>query len=204
MSKLAKNAMLTKESTISRVVIEYLEMIFYVRRCQDFLTTCSKVIKVDRCPKFLNNLRRHVPIFVDDKNFIVDEAANHKNMQIIACDSSDVRSVILSKILLIMVFAAVASNWMVMSPYFIITGLKISIAEFINILKDVLLPKIYKYCDATNVMLVEDCTSEWSKKISKITWRRILLCLYQKILYSSFPVMNDLNYWLFNIIKRKC
>ena len=56
----------------------------------------------------------------------------------------------------VMVFVAVASDGRVMPPHFIKAGLKINTAEYLNILNDVLLPWIYRYYDATKVMLVQD------------------------------------------------
>ena len=102
--------------------------------------------------------------FVDEKKFIVDEVANHQNTQVIAYDPSDVFPVMQSKNpASVMVFAAVASDGRVMPPHFIEAGLKINMAEYLNVLNDVLLPWIHRYYDATNVMLVQDCASTWSK-----------------------------------------
>ena len=56
----------------------------------------------------------------------------------------------------VMVFAAVVSDERVMPPHFIDAGLKINMAEYLNILNDVLLLWIHRYYDATRVMLVQD------------------------------------------------
>ena len=159
MSKLVKKHNVSRR-TISRAVNEDLGMSSYIRRCCNLLTAHSIAIRVERCPKLLNYLKNkkgHVHIFLDEEKFIVDEVANCQNTQVIACDPSDVRPVMQSKNPnSVMVFAAVASDGRVMPPHFIEAGLKINMAEYLNILYDVLLPWICRYYDATKVMLVQD------------------------------------------------
>ena len=162
MSKLAKKCNVSHR-TIGRAVDEDLGMSSYIRRHRNLLTAHSRAIRVERCPKLLNHLKNkggHVCIFVDEKKFIVDEVANRQNTRVIACDPSDVRPVMQSKNpASVMVFAAVVSDGRVMSPHFIKAGLKINMEEYLNILNDVLLPWIRRYCDATKVMLVQDSAS---------------------------------------------
>ena len=133
-------------STISRAVKEDLGMKSYVRRVRNLLTTRSRALRAERCPKFLNHLKHkggHVCVFVDEKKFVVDEAGNKQNTRIIAFDPSEVPPVMQSKNpASVMVFAAVASDGNVMPPHFIEAGVKINTADYLKILKDVLMPWI--------------------------------------------------------------
>ena len=56
----------------------------------------------------------------------------------------------------VMVFVTVASDGKVMPPHFIEAGLKINTAEYLKILKDVLMPWIRRNYDPFKVMLVQD------------------------------------------------
>ena len=147
-------------STISRAVNEDLDMKSYVRRVRNLLTTRSRALRTERCPKLLNHLKYkggHVRVFVDEKKFVVDEVANKQNTRIIAFDPSEVPPVMQSKNpASVMVFAAVASDGKVMPPHFIEVGLKINTTEFLKILKDVLMPWIRRNYDPFKVMLVQD------------------------------------------------
>ena len=99
MSKLAQKRSVSR-STISRAVNEDLDMKSYVRRVRNLLTTRSRALRAERCPKLLNHLKHkggHVRVFVDEKKFVVDEVANKQNTRIIAFDPSEVPPVMQSK-----------------------------------------------------------------------------------------------------------
>ena len=99
MSKLAQKRSVSR-STTSRAVKEDLGMKLYVRRVRNLLTTRSKALRAERCPKLLNHLKHkggHVRVFVDEKKFVVDEVANKQNTRIIAFNPSEVPPVMQSK-----------------------------------------------------------------------------------------------------------
>ena len=65
-----------------------------------------------------------------------------------------------------MVFAAVASDGKVLRPHFIEAGLEIDTAEYLKILKDILMPGILRNYDPFKVMFVQDsATTHGTKKI---------------------------------------
>ena len=109
----------------------------YVRRVRNLLTTRSRALRGERCPKLLSHLKHkggHVRFFVVDKKFVVDEVANRQNTRVIAFDPSEVPPVKQSKNpYSVMVFAAVASDGKVMPPHFIEAVLKINTAEYLKI-----------------------------------------------------------------------
>ena len=119
MSKLAQKRSVSR-STISRAAKEDLGMKSYVRIVRNLLTTRSKALRAERCPKLLNHLKQkggHVRVFVDEKKFVVDEIANKQKTRIIAFNPSEVPPVMQSKNpASVMVFAAVASDGKVMPP----------------------------------------------------------------------------------------
>ena len=116
-------------------------------------------------PKASEPSETHVRIFVDEKKFVVDEVANKQNTRIIAFDPSEVPPVMQSKNpASVMVFAAVASDGNVMPPHFIEAGVKINTAEYLKILKDVLMPWIRRNYDPSKVMLVQDSARAYSKE----------------------------------------
>ena len=127
MSKLAQKRSVSR-STISRAVNEDLDMKSYVRTVRNLLTTRFRALRAERCPKLLNHLKHkggHVHVFLDEKNYVVDEVANKQNTRIIAFEPSEVPPVMQSKNpASVMVFAVVASDGKVMPPHFIEAGLK--------------------------------------------------------------------------------
>ena len=141
MAALAKKWNVTK-MTISNAVRKDLGMKSFCRRRCNILTVKSKAIRKERSPLLLNHLKHHggtVRIFVDKKKFVVDEASNCRNSRFIAKDSSCVPPVMQSKHpASVMVFGAIASDGKVMPPHFIEAGLKINMAEYLKILKEVL------------------------------------------------------------------
>ena len=105
--------------------------------------------------------------FVDEKKFVVDEVSNKQNIRIVAFDPSEVPPVMQSiNPASVMVFAAVASDGKMMPPHFIEAGLKINKAEYLEILKDILMPWIRRNYDPFKMMLVQDCACAWSKESS--------------------------------------
>ena len=94
MKKLAEKRNVCQK-TIANAVKQDLSMKFYTRRRRNILTA----IRSERCPKLLNHLKNtggDVRIFVDEKNFLVDEVANRRNSRIIAMNPSEVPPVLAS------------------------------------------------------------------------------------------------------------
>ena len=120
----------------------------YARRVRNLQTTRSRVLRAERFPKLQNHLKHkagHVRVYFDEKKLVVDEVPNKQNTRIIAFDPSEVPPVMQSKNpASVMVFAAVASDGNVMPPHFIEAGVKINTADYLKILKDVLMPWIRK------------------------------------------------------------
>ena len=205
MTKLAKNRNVSHR-TIRRAINENLGMSSYVRRRRNLLTTRSKAIRAERCPKLLCHLKNkggHVRIFVDEKKFIVDEIANRQNTRVIACDPSEVPPVMQSKNpASVMIFADVASDGKVMPPHFIEAGLKINTTEYLKILNDVLLPWIRRNYDGTKVMLVQDsAAAHGAKKVQTYLKENLPMFVPKDIWPSSSPDLNVCDYWLFSVIE---
>ena len=203
MSKLAHKRIVSL-STISRTVKEDLRMKSYVRRIPNLLTTRSRVLRGERCPKLLNHLKHkggHVRVFVDEKKFVVDEVANRQNTRVIAFDPSKVPPVMQSKNpASVMVFAAVASDGKVMPPHFSEAGLKINTAEYLKILKDVLILWIRRNYDPFKVMLVQDSAlAHGAKKLQDFLKDNLPLMVPKYIWPSSSPNLNVCDYWLFGV-----
>ena len=91
-------------------------------------------------------------------------------------------------------------KWWVMPPHFI----KINMAEYLNILNDVLLPWIRRYYDATKVMLVQDSVpAQGAKQVQTYLKENLPLFVPKDIWPSSSPDLNVCDYWLFRVIERK-
>ena len=194
MSKLAQKRSVSR-STISRAVKEDLGMKSYVRRVRNLLNTRSRALRGERCPKLLNHLKhkgRHVRGFVDEKKFVVGEVANRQNTRVIAFDPSEVPPVMQSiNSASVMFFAAVANDGKVMLPHFIEAGLKINTAEYLKILKDVLMPYIRRNYDPFKVMLVEDSApAHGAKKVQGFLKENLPLMVSKNIWPSSSPDLN--------------
>ena len=87
-----------------------------------------------------------------------------------------------------MVFGVVASNGKVMPPHFIDAGLKINTAEYLKILKEVLLPWIKKNYDPMKVMFIQDSApAHGSKTVQKFLKRELPLFVPSTIWPSSSP-----------------
>ena len=207
MKTLAKRRNVSRR-TISRAVNNDLGMRSYVRSRKNILTTRSKVIREERCPKLLNHLKNKggkVRIFVDEKKFVVDEVSNRQNSRVIAYDSSQVHPVMRSKNpASVMVFAAVASDGKFMPPHFIEAGLKINAVEYLKILKHTLLPWIDKHYDRKEVMLIQDNAPAHGAKIVQAYLENNLPLFVPKNSWpSSSPDLNVCDYWLFSVIEEK-
>lgn len=133
----------------------------------------------------------------------MDEVANYQNMHVIACDPSTVHPVMQSKNpVSVMVFAAVASDGMVMPPHFIEAGLKINTAEYLKILNDVLLPWICRNYDTTKIMLIQDSApAHGAKQVQTYLKENLPLFVLKDIWPSSSPDLNVCNYWLFSMLE---
>ena len=207
MSKLAQKRSVSR-STTSRAVNEDLDIKSYIRRVFNLLTTRSRALIAERCPKLLNHLKHkggHVRVFVDEKKFVVDEVANKQNTWIIAFDPSEVPPVMQSKNpASVKVFAAVASDGKVMPPHFIEAGLKIKAAEYLTILKDVLMPWIRRNYNPFRVMLVQDSApAHGAKKVQDLLKENLPLMVPKDIWPSSSSDLNVCDYWLFGVIEGK-
>ena len=132
-------------STMSRAVNRDLDMISYVWRCCHFLTAKAKAIKAKRCSKLLSFIKHQGAgiafVFVDKKKFTVDAEVNRRNSRVIAYNPSDVPLVFQTKNpASLMLFGATANDGSVMNAHFITASLKISTKEYLDILKNSLLP----------------------------------------------------------------
>ena len=116
----------------------------YVRRRKALLTDKAKRLGRERAQLLLNHLKKlkgHVTVFVDEKNFTVDEAANRQNARFIATNPDGVSPVLRSKHpASVMAVGAVAGDGRVMSPHFVPAGLRIGTNEYLTILEEVLIP----------------------------------------------------------------
>ena len=180
----------------------------YVRRVRNLLTTRSRALRAERCPKLLNHLKYkggHVRVFADVEKFVFDEVANKQNTLIIAFDPSEVLPVMQSKNpASVMVFAAVASDGKMVPPHFIEAGLKINTAEYLKILKDVLMPWIRRNYDLFKVMLVQDSApTHGAKKVQDFLKENLPLIVPKDIWPSSSPDLIVCEYWLFGVIEGK-
>ena len=120
-------------------------------------------------------------------------------------DPSEVRPVTLSKNpASVMVLAAVASEGKVMPPHFIEAGLKINTAEYLKILKDVLMLWIRRNYDPFKVMLVQDSApAHGAKKVQDFLKENLPLMVPNDVWPSSSPDLNACDYWLFVVIEGK-
>ena len=83
--------------TVRRAVNGDLCMRSYVRRRKALLTDKAKQLRRERAQLLLNHLKKlkgHVTVFVDEKNFTVDEAANRQNARFIATNPDGVSPVL--------------------------------------------------------------------------------------------------------------
>ena len=121
MNKLARDRHVSSR-TVRRAVKHDLGMRSYVRRRRNLLTEKAKEVRRERAPVLLNHLKTrgsHVTVFVDEKNFTVDEVANRQNSRVIAASPAEVPPVLESKHpASVMVFGAVACDGRIMPPSF--------------------------------------------------------------------------------------
>ena len=207
MAKLAKKRNVS-DRTIRRAVNEDLGMKSYVRRRRNLLTARSKALRLERCPVLLNHLKNKggcVRIFIDEKKSIVDEVGNRRNTRVIACNPSEVPPLMNSKNpASVMVFAAVASDGTVMPPHFIEVGLKINVAEYLKILKDILLPWTRKHFDPSQVMLIQDSApAHGTKQVQNFLKENFPLFVPKAVRPSCSPDLNVCDYYLFSVIERE-
>ena len=199
MATLAKKRNVSK-MTIYNAVRKDLMMKSFCKQRQNILTERSMKIWKERSHLLLNHLKHKggaVRIFVDETKFVVDEVANYRNSRFIAKDPSCVPPVMRSKHpAFVMVFGVVASDGKVMPPHFIDVGLKINTAEYLKILKEVLLPWIKKNYDPMKVMFIQDSVpAHGSKTVQKFLKRELPLFVLTTVWPSSLPDLNPCDYW---------
>ena len=91
-----------------------------------------------------------------------------------------------------------------MPLHFIEAGLKINTAEYLKILKDVLMPWIRRNYDHFKVMLVQDSApAHGAKKVQDFLKENLPLMVPKDIWPSSSPDLNVCDYWLFGVIEGK-
>ena len=89
-----------------------------------------------------------------------------------------------------------------MPPHFIEAGLKINTAEYLKILKDVLMSWIRRKYDPFKVMLVQDSApAHRAKKVQDFLKENLPLMVPKDIWPSSSPDLNVCDYWLFGVIE---
>ena len=89
-----------------------------------------------------------------------------------------------------------------MPPHFIEAGLKINTAEYLKILKDVLMPWIRRNFDPFKAMLVQDSApAHGAKNVQDILKENLPLMVPNDIWPSSSPDLNVCDYWLFGVIE---
>ena len=89
-----------------------------------------------------------------------------------------------------------------MPPHFIKLGLKINTAEYLKLLKDVLMPWIRRNYDLFKVILVQDSApTHGAKKVQDFLKENLPLMVPKDIWPSSFPDLNVCDYWMFGVIE---
>ena len=102
----------------------------------------------------------------------------------------------------VMASAAIACDGKMMPHHFIEAGLKINTAEYLKILKDVLMPWIRRNYDPFKVMLVQDSApAHEAKKVQNFLKENLPLMVPKDIWPSSSPDLNVCDYWLFGVIE---
>ena len=103
-----------------------------------------------------------------------------------------------------MIFAAVASDGIVMPPRFIETCLKINAEKFLKILKDVLLPWTRRNFDLNQVMLIQESAPAHCAKQVQDFLKKIFLHFVLKNVWPSccWIDLNARSYYLFGAIEQ--
>ncbi|KAF2362962.1 Homeobox domain-like [Trinorchestia longiramus] len=176
------------------------------KRTKTFLAGLKRTLKSDpRQPMSKLAQKRSVSRSTISRAVKEDLGMKSYNTRVVAYDPSEVPPVMQSKNLAsVMVFAAVASYGKVMPPHFIEAGLKINTAEYLKILKDVLMPWIRRNYDPFKVMLVQDSApAHGAKKVQDFLKENLPLMVPKDIWPSSSPDLNVCDYWLFGVIEEK-
>lgn len=194
--------------TIRRAVNGDLGMRSYVRRRKNLLTDKAKQLRKDRAQLLLNHLKGlkgHVTVFVDEKNFTVDEAANRQNARFIATSSDGVSPVLRSKHpASVMVFGAVAGDGRVMPPHFVPAGLRIGTNEYLTILEDVLIPWMEQHYSLDQVVLVQDSApAHTAQAVQDLLKRKIPKFVPKEKWPPHSPDLNPCDFWLWGVVEEK-
>ena len=189
--------------TIRRAVNRDLGMRSYVRRRRNLLTEKAKETRKERAPGLLRHLKtrgHHVTVFVDEKNFTVDEVTNRQNSRVIATSPAEVPPVLESKHpASVMVFGAVAGDGRVMPPHFVPAGLRIGTTEYLGILEEVLIPWLEQYYSLEDVVLIQDSAqAHTAQQVQDLLRRKIPKFVPKEKWPPSSPDLNPCDYWLWS------
>ena len=103
-----------------------------------------------------------------------------------------------------MISGAVASDGSVMPLHFINAGLKVNTAQYIAILKTILLPWMEKKFGLDNVVLVQDSAPCHGSKITQtFLANNVPFFVYSDIWSSNSPDFNDLDYFVWRAVQSK-
>ena len=104
----------------------------------------------------------------------------------------------------VMVFGAAASDGSVMDPRFIESGLKIGTKEYLDILKNSLLPWMEQKFGLDNVVLIQDSAPcHGSKATQAFLGEKVPFFVRAKIWPSSSPDLNLLDYFLWGVLQAR-
>lgn len=151
MRKMAKQANVSP-STIRRVVKLDLGAKSRSRTKRHLITKRIKSLRLQRCKKLLNKLKKekHVILFTDEKIFTIDAVSNSRTDRYISSQkTSDIPDNVRFSFRTkhpanVMVFGLVASDGKKMEPVFVPCGSKMNADIYKSILEDKVLPWIYK------------------------------------------------------------
>ena len=207
MNKLARDRHVSSR-TVRRAVKHDLGMRSYVRRRRNLLTEKAKEVRRERAPVFLNHLKTrgsHVTVFVDEKNFTVDEVANRQNSRVIAASPAEVPPVLESKHpASVMVFGAVACDGRIMPPHFVPAGQRIGTTEYLAILEEVLIPWLLQHYNLEDVVLVQDpAPAHTAHQVQDLLRRKIPKFVPKEKWPPSSPDLNPCDYWLWSVMEEK-
>lgn len=211
MRKMAKEAGMS-DRTMRRIIKEDCGAKSRARKKTQMITQRIRNLRVERCKKILNFLKRKNPVilFTDESMFTVDPVSNSRTDRYISSlpvkDIADeYKNVSLTKHpASVMVFGLVASDGRKMDPVFIPEGDKVTTEVYITILSDYVLPWVTKeYGHRPNVVFQQD-GAPCHTSIRSQRWLEEHLPFWSKDMWPpSSPDLNPLDYSVWRFMKAK-
>lgn len=196
--------------TIFRIINEDLRYRSYILKRGQFMNAAMRERRLVKAKKLLNKVKHPdkddlLRFFSDEKNFDQDQKANRRNDRWLCKDPDDVPRVMHTKFpATIMILGVISSEGDVMPPYFFERGTKLTAAQYIQVLRDVVKPWMDTVADGRLYVFQQDSAPIHTAKTT-LEWLNENVPYYWSpdVWPPSSPDLNPMDYYMWGVVERE-